>query len=282
VLRALSELGKEDIDRAENLILRVLARVADDESQEARQARNFAMWLVGDLHIWRGRAAGQRILTGLAADPGNESQMIAQTLGRYGGAILAETAGKPDGQLREVRQRALAWYRLVLDAGVDAFQAILARYPAAAGIRDPDAGSLQAICSVLDALSVRLFDAAGGLGQPGTRAVQSPEQRRLIQEVKPMLRRLAALPLVPVAHHVIQTADLYRDEEPDFVFALIAQCVRSVEAAGYADDQIAASTIVRIVNAYLADHPEVFASPSSKLWGDLNAQKIPRRIIVCW
>lgn len=75
-----------------------------------------------------------------------------------------------------------------------------------------------------------------------------------------MLRRLAALPLVPVAHHVIQTLDVYRDEEPDFVFGLIAQCIRSVDAAGYADDQIVATTVVAIVNAYLADHPEVFAS----------------------
>jgi hypothetical protein len=45
------------------------------------------------------------------------------------------------------------------------------------------------------------------------------------------------------------------------VFSLIAQCIRSVDSAGYADDQIAATTVVTIVNAYLADHPEVFASP---------------------
>ncbi len=74
--------------------------------------------------------------------------------------------------------------------------------------------------------------------------------------------RLAALPLVPVAQHVIQTLDMYRDEEPDFVFSLIAQCILSVDPAGYADDQIAATTVVTIVNAYLADHPEVFASPT--------------------
>jgi hypothetical protein len=75
-----------------------------------------------------------------------------------------------------------------------------------------------------------------------------------------MLRRLAALPIVPVADHVIQTLNMYRDEEPDFAFSLIAQCVRSVEAAGYADDQIAATAVVGIVMGYLADHPEVFAS----------------------
>jgi AmiR/NasT family two-component response regulator len=105
-----------------------------------------------------------------------------------------------------------------------------------------------------------MLSAAGGLGQPGTRHEPSAEQRRLFQEAKPMLQRLAALPIVQVAHHVIQTLDLYRDEEPDFVFALIAQCVRSVEAAGYAQDQIAATTVVAIVNAYLADHPEVFVA----------------------
>ena len=260
-LRGLSVLGKEDADRAENLILRVLARVADDEGQEARQARDFAMWLLGDLYIWQGRPAGQRILADLAADPANESHMIAQTLGRYGGASLAETVEKLDERLHQVRQRALAWYALVLDRAADAFQAMLAKYPAGSEMRDPDAGSFQAVCSVFDALSVRLLDAAGGLVQPGTRPVQSAEQRRLVQEAKPMLRRLAALPLVPVAHNVIQTLDVYRDEEPDFVFSLIAQCIRSVDSAGYADDQIAATTVVTIVNAYLADHPEIFASP---------------------
>ncbi len=260
-LRGLSELGKEDTARAENLILQVLARVADDESREARQARDFAMWLLGDLYIWQGRLAGQRILADLAADPANESHMIAQTLGRYGGAILAETVERPDKQLHHVRQRALAWYALVLEGAADAFQTMLAKYPAGSEIREPDAGSLQAICSVLDALSVRLLDAAGGLVQLGTRPVQSAEQRRLVQEAKPMLLRLAALPLVPVAQHVIQTLDVYRDEEPDFVFSLIAQCIRSVDSAGYADDQIAATTVVTIVNAYIADHPEVFASP---------------------
>ena len=260
-LRGLSELGKEDTARAENLILQVLARVADDEGREARQARDFAIWLLGDLYIWQGRPAGQRILADLAADPANESHMIAQTLGRYGGAILAETVGNPDDQLHQVRQRALAWYALVLNGAADAFQAMLAKYPAGREIRDPDAGSLQAICSVLDASSVRLLGAVGGLVQLGTRPAQSAEQKRLVQEAKPMLQRLSALPLVPVAHHVIQTLDVYRDEEPDFVFSLIAQCIRSVDPAGYADDQIAATTVVTIVNAYLADYPEVFASP---------------------
>ena len=260
LLRALSELGKTDAERAERLILQVHARVADDESREARQARDCAMWLLGDLYIWRGRAAGERILADLAASPATESDMIAQTLGRYGGAILAETVGKPDQDLHQVRQRALAWYGLVLDEAVRGFDALLAKYPEGSEIREPDSEAFRGICAVFNALSMRLLATAGGLGQPGTRAAQSPEQRRLIQETKSMLRRLAALPIIPVAHHVVQTIDLYRDEEPGFVFALIAQCVRSVEAAGYAEDQIAASTVVPIVNAYLADHPEIFAS----------------------
>lgn len=259
-LRALSELAKADDEQAEQLELRVLARVANDDSQEGRQARDFAMWLLGDLYILRGRAAGQRILTDLAADTANESDMIVRTLGRYGGAILAETAGEPGERQHQVRQRALAWYGLVLEEALNAFEAMLTKYPPGSEIEEPDRDALQAICGVLDALSVRLLDAAGGLGQPGPRPVQSAEQRRLFQEAKPMLRRLAALPIVPVAHHVIQTLDMYRDEEPDFAFSVIADCIRSVEAAGYAEDQIAATAVVAIVNGYLADHPEVFAS----------------------
>lgn len=260
LLRALSELGKTDAERAERLTLQVLDRVADDDSREGRQARDCAMWLLGDLYIWRSRPAGQGILADLAANPANESDMIAQTLGRYGGVILAETVGEPDQDLHQVRQRALAWYGLVLDEAVRGFEALLAKYPEGSAVQEPDSEAFRGICGVFHALSMRLLATAGGLGQPGTRAAQSPEQRRLIQETKPMLSRQASLPIIPVAHHVIQTIDLYRDDEPDFVFALIAQCIRSVEAAGYADDQIAASTVVRIVNAYLADHPEIFVS----------------------
>ena len=123
---------------------------------------------------------------------------------------------------------------------------MLAKYPEGSEIREPDSEASEGTVHVFDALSVRPLTTAGGLGptRDAGRAI-ALNSGGWSRKTKSMLRRLAALPIVPVAHHVIQTLDVYRDEEPDFAFALIAQCIRSVDPAGYADDQIAATTVVK-------------------------------------
>lgn len=259
-VHALSELANVDAARAEQLALRALKRTANGENQEVVQAREHVRLLLGDLFIRNGQPAGQRVLNDLAADPANNSAMIARTLGHYADALFVERVGEPDDELHQIRQRVLAWYALVLGMSADVLETILATYPAGSEVPEADGKALQAVCDVFEALAVRFLAAAGGLGQPGERPEQSAEQRRLFHEAKPMFQRLAALPIAPVSHNVIQTLALYRDEDPDFVFALIALCVRSTESSGYAYDSIASTTIVTIVNAYLADHPEVFAS----------------------
>ncbi len=259
-LHALSELAKVDAAQAEQLAQGAFDRITNGDNQEAEQAREHARLLLGDLFIWKGQPAGQRVLNDLAADPVNNSAMIARTLGRYADALFVGRVGEPDDELHQIRQRVLTWYALVLDVSANILEGILATYPADAEVPEADGKALQAVCDIFEALAVRFLAAAGGLGQPGEQPEQSAEQRRLFHETKPMFRRLAVLPIAPVSHNVIQTLALFRDEDPDFVFALIALCIRSTESSGYAYDSIASTTIVAIINAYLADHPEVFAS----------------------
>jgi hypothetical protein len=46
----------------------------------------------------------------------------------------------------------------------------------------------------------------------------------------------------------------------EFIFTLIARTIRAAERGGYAMESMAVTTVVRVVERYLADHRDVFVA----------------------
>jgi hypothetical protein len=84
-------------------------------------------------------------------------------------------------------------------------------------------------------------------------------QKRLFTEALPILEDLTEVGLAPLAHHLVETFEVYIPVDPANAFRLIAKTLRSSEPYGYAMESLAVTVVVRVVEQYLADYRHIFA-----------------------
>lgn len=127
---------------------------------------------------------------------------------------------------------------------------------------------------MLDNVATQLYFASGAHGAKSQGAKQAGRvQQRLLNEARDLFEALSGMPVPHISHYLIETLEFFIDIEPEEVFRLISQAIRSSEGQGYTSEQMAVDLFVRIVERYLADYRSIFENPERRqdLLSCLNA-----------
>jgi hypothetical protein len=262
----LSSLGKAaplDFPRVVGLSMAVLSRYENQTGPGIDACRASATSLIADLYMWQETPGTKEFfLAQLAAFPGN-SDLLIQWVARYSSNLMIGSTTDAGDSKHRVRAKCLEFYKNIVDAAYFEAERIWTTngLENAANWPETERTKLQAMFRALDEVTLRLYFAAGAQSASGP-TIDSSERRRLYNEIRPLLVKLADVMVVHVAHHVIQTLESFIDMNPAGVFELIARSVRASEKGGYTMESMAVDVIVRIVERYLADHRDVFAEPA--------------------
>lgn len=263
-LCSLAAIAGADLDRASGLAVDLLHRFpAYDQRVGVSQCRERCFLLLCDLYIHAGHAYSRSEIERLVQDPEANEQTIQQLLARNSEWL---TAGDPKDAAdpgHQVRSRTVAFYGSILASAKSYIDSTFARC-------DPDRFNewdasdqnlVRAIFGILDELTIRLFFASGAHPAQTTATTQPNDvQLRLFSETEPFFEYLAGSRVASIAHHVIETVEYFIDIAPSKAFALISRSVRAAERGGYAMESMAVTTVVRIVERYLADQRDVFVA----------------------
>ena len=104
------------------------------------------------------------------------------------------------------------------------------------------------------ATEVYFGSGASGPPEPDESLVTSARQRRFLDEAGPLLDDLARIGLPGMAHSLVETYEKLLPLEPRTLFLRIAAVVKGGERHGYQFESLAASTLVGVVERFLAEH----------------------------
>lgn len=83
--------------------------------------------------------------------------------------------------------------------------------------------------------------------------ITRPEQTRLYWEAETVFDDLSSIGFPALAHHLVETLEMYIDTDPRGVFLRVAAVVRAGKRWDYEYEQFAQDVVLRIVRRYLAD-----------------------------
>lgn len=252
---AVARLAHTDISRAIRLSKIVLKRYRGRTGAGMAACRSSAASLIFDIHIQETHAEADEFATGVMGDVVTHAELIQQLIARYSDSLLVGALDDEKDPNHRARERSIAFYRSVTAAATLEIEKRLE------GRAKSESGQkvIRSMAEILDEVSMRLHFAAGADGGAPPSEDQRRQRARLYWETKDILADLARSVVAPVAHHLIQTLEVFIPLDPAGVFALIASSARSAERGGYSFERMAVDLVVRIVERYLADYRAVFA-----------------------
>ncbi len=253
---SLGAIGAADPGRAAGLAIAAHQRLA--EHADAPNARWKCIEVLRRLYLLQDEPAARDYLLGIADHPSRFADEAQHLLGAAQATTL--TQGPVEAQpsrVDTVRRRCLDLFGRLTRATADEFE--LRVREDGPEDEDPDARRTraQSLAELLDGAGRTLYYAAGadrGSGQRPSNEVRE----RLYQEAGQIIDTLAGVGLASLAHHLVETLEVFIPADPPGVFLRVAAVVRAGERGGYAHEPLAEEVIVRIVTTYFADHPDVF------------------------
>jgi len=258
-LEAVTRLAHLDLSRAIRLAKIVLRRYRNKTAPGMAHCSSIAASLVFDLHIYEGLPEADSFGAEVMGNVTIHAELIQSLVARYSDNLLAGAVGKPDDRNHTARKRTLDFYRAVSAAASAVIRRYFEREGGSATLSTADQAVVRSMAGILDEVSIRLNFAVGASGRDANAETKADERERLFWEAQGILDELSGSMVAQVAHHLIQTLEVFIPLDPARVFALIASSVRAAERGGYAFERMAADLIVRIVEQYLADYRAVFA-----------------------
>jgi hypothetical protein len=263
-LQSLVAVAGSNLDRTAGLAVALLHRFpADGQCSGVAQCRELCLFLLCDLYLHAEHVPSSAEIERLVQDPEVNEQTIRQLLARNSDWLIAGDPKDAADPGHQSRTRTLAFYGSVLASAKSHLDKTFARCdPDRFGEWDmADQNLVRAMFGILDELTIRLFFASGAHpAQTGVDSEPTPVQLRFFREARSFFEYLAGSPVASIAHRVIETLEYFIDIAPAEVFALIARAVRAAERGGYAMESMAVTTVVRVVERYLADHRHVFVA----------------------
>lgn len=251
---ALDHLGNVDANRALKLIDDILLATpkATDEGKELTRyaVQALAAWYV-QVDVPAAKAAVERITTNVT-EHADQASIIPHRIRDF------LTVGGIDeyGEVAATRGRAVELFRNLSKNSCDAVQALLENTNQE---HTPDSASKSAersVVSLANAIASELYFASGA-HQPGREShpavVSRPEQTRFYWEVESVFDDLAHIGFPPLAHHLVETLEMYIDTDARAVFLRVASIVRAGKRWDYEYEQLAQEVVLRVVRRYLAD-----------------------------
>lgn len=253
-VHALDHLGNLDANRALKLMDDILL-ATPKEVDEGKELTRYAVqaltaWYV-QVDVPAAKAAAGRIAANVT-EHADQASIIPHRIREF------LTLGAIDelGEAAATRGRAVELFRNLSRNSCEAVRALLEKTNQE---REPDSSSKsdgRALLSLASSIASELYFASGAhqLGRESLPAVVSrPEQKRFYWEVESVFDDLAFIGFPPLAHHLVETLEMYIDTDARAVFLRVASIVRAGKRWDYEYEQLAQEVVLRVVRRYLAD-----------------------------
>lgn len=259
MLTELPSMTAEDPTRRREVAESLYLRTPTD-GPGAEQLRSTSVVILGDLYVGAGDGeAWDFIRREVLADPGRNGEAIGSLIFRLRDAM---TFGGEETEASRIRARAISLIDETLRNAIDQFNLIYVRVESRtelAAEEDPDLKALKSVAHLIDSVAAQVYFASGAFEGDDDRPKATPEQRaRLYREAGIVLDRLAAVPLAPVTHHLLETLEACIEVDPRGVFLRIALAVEGGKEGEYHLDTMAANLFVSLVERYLAEYRTLF------------------------
>jgi hypothetical protein len=295
-LQALSKTAYSDFDEAFFLAAKVYERFRDAEHEGEELCRDNAAKLVADLHIRLGHEGAGQWLHTILENEHTPSAVINELIVRYRDEVTRGDPDDSDSRAEASRGRTLALYRRVTGRGRDRAMQLWEDLQSSLTTEWPEEKrqELQNHFRILDNVAQQMYFASGAHGAQSDQRQQAGRiQSRLFAEARDLFETLSQIPVPHVSHYLIETLEFLIDIEPEEVFRLLAQAVRSSEGQGYTAERMAQGLFVRITERYLADYRNIFDDPERRQdlllclnafvrHGWLEARRLTYRISEIW
>ncbi|MEQ1565635.1 MAG: ATP-binding protein [Myxococcota bacterium] len=211
---------------------------------------------LADTWLFWGESRSRSELTPVLANPLAFQSSVRALVRACGCAIAAASA------TRENRERAAAGLREAAAAVCACAKNQPWRSHVALEADDPRLAEMKNTAALLDAVAFEIrMVSKGGAKSPAL----SPEHRAwFIDAITPVVDDLLVLPLVPIAHHLVEGIVALTEASPRNAFLLMSRVVAAATEDRYHIEQLAMAEVVAMVETVLADHGSIFEEPQCR------------------
>ena len=253
-VHALNHLANVDSARALTLIDEILESVSKDLEGGDKLTKSAVQILTG-WYVWRNEPTASGAIariTSNIAERANQAGHIPFAIRE----LLTHGAMEDPGEPAAIRGRAVELLRALSKQSCDAVRSHLENSSQDQQIRSGSESSARSLFSLANIIASELYFAAGAFqeGRMSLPAVITrPEQTRLYWEAESVFDDLSSIGFPALAHHLVETLEMYIDTDPRGVFLRVAAVVRAGKRWDYEYEQFAQDVVLRIVRRYLAD-----------------------------
>ena len=254
-VRALNDLANIDAARALTLIDKILESIPKDREGGDRLTTSAVQILTG-WYVWRNEPAAYAAIariTSNIAERANQAGHIPFAIRE----LLTHGAMEDPGEPAAIRSRAVELLRNLSKGSCNAVRSHLENSSNQdQQSRSRSESSSRSLFSLTNIIASELYFAAGAFQQGRMSlpaVITRPEQTRLYWEAESVFDDLSSIGFPALAHHLVETLEMYIDTDPRGVFLRVAAVVRAGKRWDYEYEQFAQDIVLRIVRRYLAD-----------------------------
>jgi hypothetical protein len=253
-VQALGKLATIDATRSLTLMVQILEGIPNDQEGADRltctTVQALTCW-----YVWRNSPIAKAAISGITSNILERARQAGNML-----YVLREplTHGSMDesGEPAEIRRRAVEVLKELSKESCEMVRSVLEK---SKGKQQPTTEELAAAKSLLKLTNVIVGEMyfAAGAHQPGRESLPAlitrPEQTRFYGEADGVFDDLASIGAPSLAHHLMETLEMYIDTDPGGVFLRMAATIRAGKRWEYEYEQLAQDVVLRVVRRYLAD-----------------------------
>jgi hypothetical protein len=244
-VHALDYLANLDADRALKLIDEVLAGVHKDV-EVAKELTKYSVQALTAWYVQRNESAARTALDRMTSDI---AQYADQAISIPFMLRDPLTHGSIDeqGESAAIRSRAVQLFRSLSKQSCDTARRLIEDNSQDQQSAAHNKSSARSLVVLTSGIASELYYAAGAfqLGRESLPAVITrPEQTRLYWEVESVFDDLSSMGFPALAHHLVETLEMYIDTDPRGVFLRVAATVRAGKRWEYEYEQLAQDRIL--------------------------------------
>jgi hypothetical protein len=257
-VHTLGRLATERVDRAIPLVISTL-HATPREKEESDRVIEICMRVILDSYAWKAsELAGTELNTAIANVTARHKDLgyILFPLREP----LTHGAIDTDDSRHAVRKRAVELLIKLVRNTSELIKQMLEQRRAGVMPTEHEQEQFQILLKLANSIAHEVYFASGAY-QPDKQhhapTVQKPEQERFYREAGTVFDDLAVIGLPSLAHHLVETLELFVPVDPPGVFLRVAAIVKAGKMWGYEYEDVAQDLITRIIERYLAEYRSI-------------------------
>jgi hypothetical protein len=252
----LSCLAGAHPDQVASLTKEIYNRVR--EGPGVRKVRELCIDIFTFLYIWRNHVVGCEIISGIVEAPAANPDGALFVLRHLREPMRHGPVDPPDPEQDAIRQRSFDLVTRLLHSAHTELSNI-ENIPFN-DLPEAEQKTARTLAQIIEHIGREIYFASGAYdakirdGIGGKRPLTCQEKRRFYREAGHILDELADVGLPSIAHHVLETLEVFIPFDPPGVFLRIGRVVQGGQKGGYQYESLAADLMVSLVERYLAEY----------------------------